>query len=63
MLTRVGRWYGQAMKTQMDHLVVVAQTLEQARTLRTIIIVIGFGVGILCLGVLLYLLVRRNPFH
>jgi hypothetical protein len=39
------------------------QTLEQARTLRTIITVIGFGVGILCLGVLLYLLVRRNPFH
>ena len=29
MLTRVGRWYGQAMKTQMDHLVIVAQTLEQ----------------------------------
>ncbi len=39
-----------------------AQTLEQARTLRTIITVIGFGVGILCLGVLLYLLVHRNPF-
>jgi N-acetylglutamate synthase-like GNAT family acetyltransferase len=38
------------------------QTLEQARTLRTIITVVGFGVGILCLGVLLYLLVRRNPF-
>ncbi|MGA3285269.1 MAG: hypothetical protein ABSD57_12540 [Verrucomicrobiota bacterium] len=40
-----------------------AQTLDQARTLRTIITAIGFGVGILCLGVLLYLLVRRNPFH
>lgn len=39
-----------------------AKTLEQARMLRTIITVIGFGVGILCLGVLLYLLVRRNPF-
>ena len=38
------------------------QTLEQARTLRTIITVIGFGVGILCLGALLYLLVHRNPF-
>jgi N-acetylglutamate synthase-like GNAT family acetyltransferase len=39
-----------------------AQTLEQARTLRTIITVIGFGVGILCLGVLIYLLMHRNPF-
>jgi N-acetylglutamate synthase-like GNAT family acetyltransferase len=39
-----------------------AQTLDQARALRTIITVIGFGVGILCLGVLLYLLVHGNPF-
>jgi N-acetylglutamate synthase-like GNAT family acetyltransferase len=39
-----------------------AQTLDQARTLRTIITVIGFGVGILCLGVLLYLFMHHNPF-
>jgi N-acetylglutamate synthase-like GNAT family acetyltransferase len=38
------------------------QTLDQARTLRNIITVIGFGVGILCLGVLLYLFVHGNPF-
>jgi N-acetylglutamate synthase-like GNAT family acetyltransferase len=39
-----------------------AQTLEKARTLRTIITVTGFVVGALCLGILIYLLVRRNPF-
>ena len=39
-----------------------AQTLEQARTLKTIITVAGFGIGIVCLVVLIYLLMHRNPF-
>ena len=35
---------------------------EQARTLKTIITVIGFAIGILCFAFLGYLLIHRNPF-
>ena len=34
----------------------------QARTLNIILTVIGFTVGILCIGVAIYLFVRHNPF-
>jgi len=35
---------------------------EQARTLKTIITVIGFAIGILSFGVAIYLLIHRLPF-
>jgi N-acetylglutamate synthase-like GNAT family acetyltransferase len=38
------------------------RTYEQARTLKTIITIIGFAVGILCFGFAAYLLIHRNPF-
>jgi N-acetylglutamate synthase-like GNAT family acetyltransferase len=38
------------------------RTYEQARTLRTIITVIGFTIGILCFILVGYMLIHRNPF-
>ena len=38
------------------------RTFEKARTLKTIITVIGFAIGILCIGFAVYLFVHRNPF-
>ena len=38
------------------------RTYEQARTLKTIITIIGFTIGILCFGLVAYLLIHRNPF-
>lgn len=38
------------------------RTHEQARTLRNIITIIGFGIGILCFGFAAYLLIHRNTF-
>jgi len=38
------------------------RTYEQARTLKTIITVIGFTIGILCFILAGYLLIHRNPF-
>lgn len=38
------------------------RTYEQARMLKTIITVIGFGIGILCFGLATYLLLHRNSF-
>ena len=38
------------------------RTYKQARTLKTVITVIGFAIGILCFGFVAYLLVHRNPF-
>jgi N-acetylglutamate synthase-like GNAT family acetyltransferase len=35
---------------------------DRAKTLRTIITVVGFGIFFVCLGVLVYLLKHRNPF-
>jgi hypothetical protein len=35
---------------------------EQARTIKTILTVIGFAIGILCFGVAAYLLIQRLPF-
>ncbi|MGH7990938.1 MAG: hypothetical protein ACREDS_12210, partial [Limisphaerales bacterium] len=34
---------------------------EQARTLKTILTVIGFAVGIFCFGFAIYLLIHRLP--
>jgi N-acetylglutamate synthase-like GNAT family acetyltransferase len=38
------------------------RTYEQARTLKNIVTIIGFAIGILCFGVAAYLLVHRNSF-
>ena len=38
------------------------RTHEQARTLKNIITIIGFAIGILCLGFAAYMLVHRNTF-
>lgn len=38
------------------------RTYEQARTLKNIITVIGFAIGILCFGFAAYLLIHRNSF-
>ncbi len=35
---------------------------ERARTIKTIITVIGFSIGILCFGLVAYLLIHRNQF-
>ena len=40
-----------------------ALVAEKARTLNHIITVIGFAVGILCIGIAIYLLVHHNPFR
>ncbi len=39
-----------------------AHVLEKARTLKTIITVVGFTIGILCIGIAIYLFIHRNPF-
>jgi N-acetylglutamate synthase-like GNAT family acetyltransferase len=39
-----------------------ARVAEKARTLKTIIIVVGFTIGISCIGIAIYLLIHRNPF-
>jgi N-acetylglutamate synthase-like GNAT family acetyltransferase len=39
-----------------------ARVRERARTLNTIVTVVGFSIGILCFGVAVYLLIRHNPF-
>jgi N-acetylglutamate synthase-like GNAT family acetyltransferase len=38
------------------------RTQEKARALKTIITIIGFAIGILCFGLVAYLLIHRNPF-
>jgi N-acetylglutamate synthase-like GNAT family acetyltransferase len=38
------------------------RVVEQARTLKTILTVIGFAIGIFCFGVAIYLFVRHNPY-
>jgi N-acetylglutamate synthase-like GNAT family acetyltransferase len=35
---------------------------EKARTINTIVTVTGFAIGILCIGIAIYLFIRRNPF-
>jgi N-acetylglutamate synthase-like GNAT family acetyltransferase len=35
---------------------------EKVKTINTIITVAGFAIGILCIGIAIYLLVHRNPF-
>jgi len=39
-----------------------AHVAEKARTLKTIITIAGFTIGILCIGIAIYLFVHRNPF-
>ena len=39
-----------------------ARVAEKARTLKTIIIVVGFTIGISCIGIAIYLFIHRNPF-
>jgi N-acetylglutamate synthase-like GNAT family acetyltransferase len=39
-----------------------ARVAEKARLLKTIITVVGFTIGILCIGIAIYLLIHRNPF-
>ncbi|HVU26801.1 MAG TPA: hypothetical protein VHG71_03600 [Verrucomicrobiae bacterium] len=39
-----------------------ARVLEQAKTFKTIITVIGFAIGIFCFALAVYLLIRRLPF-
>ena len=40
-----------------------ARVAEKARTLKTIIIVVGFTIGISCIGIAIYLFIHRNPFQ
>src|SRR5271154_3839123 len=35
---------------------------QKAKTINTIITVVGFAIGILCIGIAIYLFVHRNPF-
>jgi len=35
---------------------------EKAKTINTIITVVGFAIGIFCIGIAIYLFVHRNPF-
>ena len=39
-----------------------ARVAEKARTLKTIIIIAGFTIGISCIGIAIYLFIHRNPF-
>jgi N-acetylglutamate synthase-like GNAT family acetyltransferase len=36
---------------------------EKAKTINTIITVVGFAIGILSIGIAIYLFIRRNPFQ
>ena len=40
-----------------------AQVLEKAKTLRTVVTVVGFTIGILCIGLAIYLFAHHNPFE
>lgn len=40
-----------------------ARVAEKARTLKTAVTVVGFGIGILCIGIAIYLFVHHNPFE
>ena len=35
---------------------------QKAKTINTVITVVGFAIGILCIGIAIYLFVHRNPF-
>ena len=39
-----------------------ARVVEKARTLKTVITIVCFTIGILCIGIAIYLFVHRNPF-
>jgi len=40
-----------------------ARVAEKARTLKTIIIIVGFTIGISCIGIAIYLFFHRNPLQ
>jgi N-acetylglutamate synthase-like GNAT family acetyltransferase len=40
-----------------------AHIFEKARTLKTVITIVGFTIGILCIGIAIYLFIHRNPFQ
>lgn len=40
-----------------------ARVAEKAHTLKTIIIVVGFTIGISCIGIAIYLFIHRNPLQ
>ena len=40
-----------------------ARVAEKARTLKTIITVVGFTIGIVCIGFAVYLFIHHNPFQ
>jgi N-acetylglutamate synthase-like GNAT family acetyltransferase len=40
-----------------------ARVAEKARTLKTVITIVGFTIGILCIGIAIYMLIHRNPFR
>jgi N-acetylglutamate synthase-like GNAT family acetyltransferase len=40
-----------------------AQVYEKARTLKTVVTVVGFSIGILCIGIAIYLFIHHNPFE
>ena len=39
-----------------------ARVAEKARMLRTVVTVVGFTIGFLCIGIAIYLFIHRNPF-
>jgi len=39
-----------------------ARVAEKARTLKTVVTVVGFTIGFLCIGIAIYLFIHRNPF-
>ncbi len=39
-----------------------ARVAEKARTLKTVVTVLGFAIGILCIGLAAYLFIHHNPF-
>ena len=39
-----------------------AHVAEKARTLKTVITIVGFAIGISCIGIAIYLFIHRNPF-
>ena len=40
-----------------------ARVAEKARTLKTIIIIVGFTIGVSCIGIAIYLFIHRSPLQ
>jgi N-acetylglutamate synthase-like GNAT family acetyltransferase len=41
----------------------IAHVFEKARALKTVVTVFGFTIGILCIGIAIYLFIHHNPFQ